>query len=401
MSLKEKILGFREKRPVAFQVSIVAAMITVAILIFAVMMSTREQVVRQKMTLPAPKVNVTTAQVGPTRVRITGEGTVSPLREIDLVPQVGGRVVYMSSAMVDGGMFSEGEVLLRIDPEDYKLAVKAAEARVKDFESKLMLTEEEAEAAREEWKLQKGDNDDSSPPPLVAKEPQLAAARAALAGAMADLDKAKLNLKRTEIKAPFDGRISSKSVDLGQFIGVGQKLGAIFSVEAAEISVPLENVDLRWINVPGFTDEDEITSEAIVIATIAGQDVQRPARLMRTEGRIDARTRMVNVIVRVDRPYDVRPPLAMGLFVRVEFAGVTLSDAIWLPRSAIHDGDTVYIVDGEDRIRFTKVDIARYDRDEVLVRSGLTSGELIVTSPMKIVTEGMKVTYDQPEVSGG
>ncbi len=96
MSLKEKILEFREKRPAAFQVSVIAALIIVAILIFAVMMSTREEVIRQKMTLPAPKVKTAVAEVGPTRVRITGEGTVSPLREIDLVPQVGGRVVFMS-----------------------------------------------------------------------------------------------------------------------------------------------------------------------------------------------------------------------------------------------------------------------------------------------------------------
>ena len=400
MSLKEKILEFRDKRPAAFQVSVIAAMIIVAILIFAGMMATREEVVRQKMTLPSPKVSVMPAEVGPTRVRISGEGTVSPFREIDLVPQVGGRVVFMSPAMVDGGMFSEGEILLRIDPVDYQLAVKAAQARVKDFESKQMLTEEEAEAAREEWKIQ-NDDDGTSPPPLVAKEPQLAAAKAALAGAMADLDKAKLNLKRTEIKAPFDGRISSKSVDLGQFVGIGQRLGAMFSVEAAEISVPLEDVDLQWINVPGFTAEDGVTSEALVFATIAGQNVEWPAILMRTEGRIDARTRMVNVIVRVDRPYDERPPLAMGLFVRVEIEGVTLSDALWLPRSAIHDGDTVYIVDGEGMVRFRKVDIARYDRDEVLVRSGIDSGELIVTTPMKIVTDGMKVTHERPEVTGG
>ena len=158
MSLKEKILEFRDKRPAAFQASVVAAMIVVAILIVAGMMATREEVVRQKMTLPAPKVIVIPAEVGPTRVRITGEGTVSPLREIDLVPQVGGRVVYMSPAMVDGGMFSEGEVLLRIDPLDYQLAVKAAQARVKDLESKQMLTEEEAEAAREEWKIKNDDD---------------------------------------------------------------------------------------------------------------------------------------------------------------------------------------------------------------------------------------------------
>ncbi len=400
MSLKEKILEFRDRKPAAFQASVIVLLVVVAIMIFAVMMATREDVVRQKMTLPAPIVKTMKAVVGPERVRITGEGTVSPLREIDLIPQVSGRVVYMSPAMVDGGMFSQGEVLLRIDPIDYELAVKAAEARVKDFESKQMLTEEEAEAACEEWQIQNGSDDNTSPPPLVAKEPQLAAAKAALAGALADLDKAKLNLNRTEIKAPFDGRISSKSVDLGQFVALGQRLGAMFSVEAAEISVPLEDVDLRWISVPGFTADNADESESRVIATIAGETFERPAKLMRTEGRLDVRTRMVNVIVRVERPYDKMPPLAVGLFVRVEIEGITLPDAIWLPRGSIHEGKIVYIVDHESRIRFRQVEIARYDRDEVLVRSGLENGDFVVISPMKIVTEGMKVKHDQQGDSG-
>ena len=398
MSLKQKIIDFRDRRPAAFQAAVVALLIVAALMIFAVMMASREEVTRQRMTLPAPRVNVKTADVGPTRVRITGEGTVSPLREIDLVPQVGGRVVFMSPALVDGGMFEKGNVLFRIDPIDYELAVKAARARVKDLESRLMLTEEEAEAAREEWKIQNGD--ETVPPPLVAKEPQLAAANAALAGAKADLDKARLNLERTNIKAPFDGRISSKSVDLGQFVGVGQRLGTLFSVEAAEISVPLEDVDLRWIDVPGFTVGDTGESEARVIADIAGQTVIREAKLMRTEGRLDARTRMVNVIVRVERPYDKMPPLAVGLFVRVEIEGVTLPNAIWLPRGSIREGSIVYIVDHESRIRFRQIEIARYDRDEVLILSGLESGDLIVTSPMKIVTEGMKVKHGKPGSSG-
>jgi hypothetical protein len=121
---------------------------------------------------------------------------------------------------------------------------------------------------------------------------------------------------------------------------------------------------------------------------------------MRTEGRLDARTRMVNVIVRVERPYDAMPPLAVGLFVRVEIEGKTLPEAIWLPRSSIREGNIVYIVDGESKIRFRQIEIARYDRDEVLVRSGLEKGDLVVISPMKIVTEGMKVKHGQPGSSG-
>ena len=398
MSFKDRIRDFRDRRPAIFQAAAVAALIIVALLIFAVMMATREEVTRQKMTIPAPRVKVKVADVGPERVRITGEGTVSPLREIDLIPQVGGRVVFISPTLVDGGEFADGDELLRIDTVDYELAVESARAQVKDLESKLMLTGEEAEAAREEWKIQNGD--DSEPPSLVAKEPQLAAARAALQGARANLDKAMLNLDRTSLRAPFDGRISSKSVDLGQFVSVGQPLARMFSVEAAEIMVPLDDVDLRWIEVPGFTAGEESESRAVVKGTIAGRDFEREGSLMRTEGRIDERTRMVNVVVRVERPYEGRPPLAMGLFVSVEIEGITMPQAIWLPRSAVHEGDVVYIVDEENRISFKKVDISRYYRDEILVTSGISDGDLVVISPMKIVTEGMKVTYAKPEAAG-
>jgi RND family efflux transporter MFP subunit len=396
MSLKQKIKDFRDRRPALFQVAAVAAMIIVAVMIFAMMMATREETARQKMTIPAPRVRVMAAEVGPERVRVSGEGTVSPLREIDLIPQVGGRVEYISPAMVDGGKFARGDELLRIEPVDYKLAVQTAVARVKDLESALMLTEEEAEAAREEWRIQNGD-DGSEPPPLVAKEPQLAAAKAALEGARADLDKARLNLARTSLKAPFDGRISSKSVDLGQYVTPGQPLARMFSIEAAEIMVPLNDADLRWIDVPGFTTGGESESRVVVKGTIAGRDFEKDAVLMRTEGRLDERTRMVNVIVRVERPYEGRPPLAMGLFVGVEIEGITLPDAVWLPRSAVHEDNIVYTVDSESRIRFTEVEVARRDRDDVLVSSGIADGDLVVITQMRVVTDGMKVTYTQPE----
>jgi RND family efflux transporter MFP subunit len=262
----------------------------------------------------------------------------------------------------------------------------------------LLLTIEEAEVAREEWRLSGEAGENEEPPPLVAKEPQLEAARASLAAGKADLEKAELNLDRTTLRAPFDGRITHKNVDIGQFVSVGQQLAGMYSIEAAEIAVPLQQEDLQWLHVPGFTAGDDAAGEAVVHATIAGADRKWEASIMRAEGMLDERTRMVNVIVRVERPYDAIPPLAMGLFVTVELTGVSVPDALWLPRSAVHENNVVWIVDKENRLRFRNVDVVRFDGDEALV-TGIADGELVAVSQLRIVTNGMKVSLHNEEES--
>ena len=392
MKIIDKIKDFANRRPGLAQLVFVAAIIVFGFLIFAGFMATRSDVKRSRANLPPPLVNVIAADVGPRAVLVTGEGTVRPLREINLIPQVSGKIIYIPPAMADGGRFKKGETLLRIDPQDYELAVKSAEARVKDLESKLLLAIQEAEMAIEEWKLSGEAKAGKNPPPLVAKEPQLEAARAGLAAGKADLEKAELNLERTTLRAPFDGRIARKSVDIGQFVAVGQQLGSMFSIEAAEIAVPLPQEDLEWLYVPGFTSEGLGESKVTVYAKVAGRDRSWEGRIMRSEGVLDERTRMVNVTVRVERPYDTVPPLAMGLFATVEIEGVAVPDALWLPRSGVHEGNVVWIVDGESRIRFKPVDVVRFDGDRVLV-TGIEDGELIAVSPVKIVTDGIKVNY--------
>ncbi len=392
MSLIEKIRNFSQARPHLAQLILSLAVILIGVIIYVVLMATREDVVRTKSSIPPPYMSTISAEVGLNSVRITGEGTVKPLREINLVPQVSGKVVYISPALADGGRFEKGEILLRIDPIDYELAVKSAEARVKDLESMLLLAVEEAEVSREEWKLSGEGKENEEPPPLVAKQPQLDAARASLAAGNADLEKARLNLKRTTIRSPFEGRIMQKNVDIGQFVSVGQQLGSMFSIEAAEIAVPMPQEDLEWLYVPGFTRDGGGDGGVIVRAEIAGETREWSGRTMRAEGMLDERTRMINVIVRVERPYATIPPLAMGLFVSVEFTGTQLTGSLWLPRSAIHEDNTVWIIDGESRLRFREVEVARFDGNKALV-TGIADGELVAVTPSNIVTDGMKVNH--------
>jgi RND family efflux transporter MFP subunit len=315
------------------------------------------------------------------------------LREINLVPQVGGKVVYVSPSLVNGGMFGKGDILLRIDPVDYELAVTLAEAKVKNSESRLRLAEEEAAAAREEWRLLHADDSGSvqSPPPLVAKEPQLKAARATLAADRADLDRALLNLQRTALTAPFDGRVSQESVGIGQYVSPGQSLAGLYSTEAAEIVVPLENEDTYWFHIPGFTPGDRGGASAVVRARIAGREQTWTGKVVRTTGTLDEQTRTVDVVVRVERPYAEKPPLAAGLFVTVDIEGRTLPEAALIPRAALREGNVVWVVKNGERLRFRDVEVARIQRDEALVTAGLEQGERVVITQLKAVTDGMRV----------
>ncbi|MGD8513200.1 MAG: efflux RND transporter periplasmic adaptor subunit [Deltaproteobacteria bacterium] len=355
--------------------------------------ASKAELEKRRPSAPIPLVRTIGVTVGPHAVSIEGEGTVRPLQEIQLVPEVDGKVVDVSPALVDGGEFSRGDTLLRIDPVDYQLAVTLAQAKVKDAESNLQLAGEEAAAGEEEWRMLYSGNPKAQPepPPLVAKEPQLAAAQAKLAANKADLRKAQLNLERTELIAPFDGRVSQENVDLGQYVSPGQPLATLFSTEAVEVVIPLEDESLFWFHVPGFTDGQGPGSPATVRARIGGRDLSWAGGVVRAEGKLDERTRMINVIIRVDKPYATRPPLAMGLFVTVEIEGRRLPKAAVIPRPALHENDVVWVVDEENRLRFRKVDVARVQGNEVVVEAGLKDGERVVITPLKAVTHGMAV----------
>jgi len=354
--------------------------------------ASKPEIEKRKPSTPTPLVRTIKVKVGPQSVTVQGEGTVRPLKEIQLVPEVDGKAIYVSPALVDGGQFKKDDILLRIDPADYHLAVTLAQAKVKDAESKLQLAEEEAAAGTEEWQMLYQDHfEDPKPPPLVAKEPQLAAARAKLEADQADLKKAFLSLERTELAAPFDGRVGQKGVDLGQYVSPGQSLATLFSTEAAEIVVPLENENLRWFHVPGFTGSEGPGSTAKAHARIAGRELSWDGQVVRAEGKLDERTRMINVVVRVDEPYATRPPLAMGLFVTVDIKGRQLPEGAVIPRRALQEDDMVWVVDGENRLRFRKIDVACVQGDQVVVEQGLRDGERVVITPLKVVTDGMAI----------
>lgn len=372
---------------------LVAVLVILAVGVGAAVFFIARKPVQQKTksleALPIVKVH-RVAEVAMT-VTVEGEGTVAPVSQVQISPQVSGKLTMVSKLLVNGGAFRTGDPLLEIDPRDYELAVVLAQAKVKDAESTLLLQQEESELARREWRENREEGQPEEPPPLVARVPQLAAARAALAAREAELTQARLNLSRTRITAPFDGRVSSENVDVGQIVSPGQVLAVVYSTDEAEISVPLVSSELAWISVPGFTADQGKGSPAQVTVSLAGSDYTWEGSVVRAEGKVDEGTRLVNVVVRVPEPFSRIPPLAPGLFARVAITGRDLASGIIIPTAALHDNDVVYVVDDKGVLTFRSLTVGRVSSKGTLVRDGLSGGELIVISPLKSVTDGMRV----------
>lgn len=348
----------------------------------------KSEIKKEKPPVSLPLVRTLAIEPAPLDMRIAGEGTVRPMREVNLAAQVQGRVVQIADCFINGAPFEAGDTLVRIEPADYELRVTSARAKVKETLSKLKETEAESQAAREEWRMLNGNQD---VPDLVAKAPQLTAAGASHSAAKADLEKALLDLRRTRITAPFNGRLGKKYVEVGEQVTPGEVLADLFCVDAAEIVVPFDDEALCWFHVPGFTPGSGSGAGVIVKTVLAGRSVSWRGVVSHAEGRIDPQTRMVNVVVRVENPYEKMPPLVPGLYVSVEILGRRLSDAVVMPRSAVHGNDRVWVIDGDDVLRFRKVKVARLHGDAAVLTSGLEAGEVIAVSPLKVVTDGMRV----------
>ena len=353
-----------------------------------------------------PLVRVHHVVLQDVRLKVNSQGTVSPRTESVLVPEVSGRIIEVSPSFASGGFFEAGGLLLRVDPHDYRQALVQARSAVAQAELRRALELAEAEVAREEWtELGEG-----SATPLTLREPQLAEAEAALAAAHAAAEQARRNLERTEIRAPYAGRVREKLVDLGQFVARGAPLATIYAVDYAEIRLPLPDSDLAFVELPlGYRGEQDDASgpEVVLQANFAGRVHEWRGRIVRTEGVIDPKSRYVHTVARVRDPYGRgddpdRPPLAVGMFVKAEILGRSVEDAAVLPRAALRGDGRVLVVDADERLRFRAVGILRSTRDEVIVSSGLNDGDRVCLSTLAAVTDGMRVRIveDDGKASG-
>ena len=341
---------------------------------------------------PGVRVHEVTLQDAP--LAVTSQGTVQPRTESQLVSEIAGRVTWVASSFAQGSFFEAGEVLVRIDPFDYQQMLVSARSQLAQARLRLAQEEAEAEVAQREWNtLGRGD-----PQALALREPQLEDARAAVAAAQAGVERATRDLERADIVAPYAGRVREKNVDIGQYVRIGDEIATVYSVDFAEIRLPLPDAELAYLDLPlSYRGVERQTQPRVTLrATFAGETHTWDGRIVRTESEIDAVSRMVHAIAQVADPYAPgpnpnRPPLAVGMYVEARISGRTARDVAMLPRPALRGRDQVLVVTPEDRLSFRTVDVLRTSTEFVLVRSGLQAGELVVISPLDTPTDGMRV----------
>jgi RND family efflux transporter MFP subunit len=352
---------------------------------------------RKEQDLRAPLVKVEQLHVRDIPMIIQGYGTVSPKVEVDIVPEVAGRVVHIHPELKVGGLIRGNERILQIDPRDYELAVRQADAAVADANVKLETEQAEADVARREWSQLHPDTE--PPSPLVLREPQIRKAKAMLESADAQLATAKLRLERTNLSLPFDALITSEKVDLGQYVVMGQSLAKAYGTDAVEIEVPLEDDELAWFDVfenSIFANGDQGSAKRAPVevrSDFAGAEHTWKGYVVRTTGQVDKTSRMISVVIEVPDPFkvfDSRPPLLPGVFAKVLIQGKTLGNAVAVPRDAIRQGNQVWLVN-DDCLHMQSLNIVRSDKDFAYVVSGVVDESIIIVSSLDAVVDGMKV----------
>ena len=365
------------------------------------MIRSRPPVETQPPVFSPPGVQVHQVDLTEVAMTVTSQGTVQPRTESQLVPEIAGRITWVSSSFAEGGFFEEGDVLVKIDPFDYEQALIGTRSQLAQARLRLAQEQAEAEIAEREWNdLGRGD-----PRELTLRKPQLDEAEAAIDAAEAGVIRAERDLERADIVAPYAGRVRQKNVDIGQFVRVGDMIATVYAVDFAEIRLALPDDQLAYLDLPlSYRGERQQVQPPVTLrATFAGEIDEWLGSIVRTESEIDPVSRMVHVIAAVSDPYAPsenpnQPPLAVGMYVEAEIEGRVIQNMAAVPRAALRGRDQVLVVSEDERLSFRNVDIFRSTMDVVYVRSGLSDGELVVISPLDTPTDGMRIQIANADV---
>lgn len=337
----------------------------------------------------APLVRIKTAEAELVQLTSFTHGTVLPRTESELVPEVSGRIVEISPTMVSGGFFNKGDTLVKIDPLNYEVALEQALANQSSAESEL--DNAKRASARVQDLATRQSASQSERDDAVNR---VSIAEATLRDATARVARAERDLERTEIHAPYDGRVRSERIDIGQFVDRGASIASLYATDIAEVRLPIHDDELRFLQLPLAQSENPVQPAVVLRARFGGEMHSWEGKVVRTEGELDPKTRMINVIAQVASPYALvenRPPLAVGLFVEAEIIGKQVENVVILPRDALQQDDRVYVIDADNRLEFRDVTVLRMLDDEVYIASGIERGERVCLSSLDVAIEGMSV----------
>jgi len=372
---------------------IVTVVLVLAVLVAGLLNYFKPQAEKKSVKESFPVVEYVLSNVQSISVPVISQGSIKAKTKIKLVAQVNGSVKKIAKLKFNGGFFKKGDLLLSIEDTDYRLAMSRATAQVAAAKQKLIRAQTEAGQAK--YDLQQIGRDPSKSTSFALREPQLAEAKANFQAAQADLEISRLQMQRTQIAAPFDGRVVSKQIDIGQYVVAGTLLADIYSTEMATVRLPLslqqtELLGLKLRNNQQLTDVIKIK----LFSEYASKKYIWDAQFSHTEGEIDVRNRLAYLVAEVPLPYEKnaqypnRPPLTPGMFVKAELKGVQRI-VIKLPRSTLHYGSRVWVIDENNKLQIKPVKILSKDKNYIYIKSGINKGEKIITSAISYPLQGM------------
>lgn len=343
------------------------------------------------------KVAVAKASPQSMRLSVDAQGTVTPKREIDLVAQVAGVVTRVDSAFVSGGFFAPAQVLLHIDERDYQTALLSAKARVAEAEQRVAEERGLSRQAKREWR----DLGNQNANDLFLRKPQLAAAEANLASAKGAEAMAELNLQRTQVTVPFNGRIRETHVDLGQYVTAGSRLASVYDSTAVEVRLPLTERQAALVDLPLMPSAGGTTAASIAVTLkgrVAGEMHQWQGVLTRTDAFVDANSRLYYAVVEVADPFAIHSadgtagaPLLPGLFVAAEIQGKRIERVMRLPRAALFESDKLLTINDDNVVAEQTVRVLRKSETEVWVQTELGEDTLISLEKQSLTPVGSVV----------
>ena len=354
---------------------------------------------RQPLPPPVPRVEIIVAHPVSHQLLVHTQGNVQPRREIDLVTQVTGNVIFASNHFADGGFFDKAELLVSIEQDDYLIAEQQAKARVADAQQQLAQERGRVRQAKREWR----DLGNADANELFLRKPQLASAKAALASAKAGLKKARLDIKRTLISAPFSGRIRKTLVDVGQYVTAGSPLARIYSSDIAEVRLPLTDRQAAMLNLPQYTKQttNPTQSETGLTVRLENQfensDSYWLAKIVRTDASIDIESRQLFAVAEIQNPFTPNnktshsQALSVGQFVDAYIKGRTVENVLILPRKALRPQNRLWIIGEDNRLHIEQVKVLQNDYNQVVVQNNFIGPQQVITSTMSFSVEGMPV----------
>jgi len=413
---------------------VVAAGVTGAVYVYQTGPKAKQRTPEQSATL----VQVEPVTRSSVRTMVEAMGTVIAAEEVILQPRVSGEIVALSAEFVPGGYFQAGEIMLKIDPRDYALAVEKSKSQVAQAEYDLKMEQGAQQIAKREWELLGAEETASDlDRELALRKPHLAKATAALAAARAAQKEAKLNLERTTIRAPFNCIVTAENVDLGAQVTPQSQLGTLVGTDTywVKVSVPVDR--LKWISFP---QSDSGNGSRVRVYQSLGTAYQPEwsGHVLRLLGDLEPQGRMARVLVEVrdplglessePRPVGQEPDseasekllagapvslgprerlghplggagyggagkaaLLIGSYVNVEIEGQGLDHTISVPRTALRDGDSVWIMNDDGRLDIRDVSIAWRNRNTVVITDGIEERERLVVSDLPAPVAGMKL----------